>query len=144
MIKLILLLLMLPLGNALKAQSILLQLQIDVPGQGHITINQDENLTKLLLNRIDEIKNQYKIPGFRILIFSDYSQNSLEKATQARAQFREKYNYPIDYVYNAPDSKLYIGNFRTKSEAQKALNHIKRDFPKAFVKPDMIDLPDLE
>jgi hypothetical protein len=140
----IILLLVVGLSATMNSQDIFHELQLDVPGEGKITITQDESIKTLVLARIAEIKNEQKIPGFRINIFYDDSQNSYEKAMQVRSKFMAKYSYNCEYVYEAPDSKLYIGNFRTKSEAQKALLEILNDYPKAYQRPAKIDLPDLE
>ena len=108
-------------GITVNGQNVLQDLQAIDSGKAQITIYQDESIETLLLARISEIKKEHKIPGFRINIFYDDSQNSYEKAMQVRGRFMAKYDYNCDYIYEAPDSKLYIGNFRTKSEAQKAL-----------------------
>ncbi len=127
-----------------KSQNFLVELQKVDSGQARISVIQDESIATLLLSRINEISNQYKIEGFRINIFSDDSRDSRQKAMQVRTRFLSRYSYNVEYIYEAPDSKLYVGNFRTKSEAQKVLNIIQGDFPKAFIKPDKIHLPDLE
>jgi len=129
---------------SLQSQNILLELQQADPLMGRIAIFQDEKIANHLLARINEIENNGMIDGFRINIFSDDSQRSKEKAMSVRSSFIANYNYECEYMYNAPDSKLYVGNFRTKSEAQKALNLIKQSYPKAFIKPGKINLPDLE
>jgi len=132
-------------GISVYGQDILQELQVVDSTKAKVTIIQDESIEILLRARIEEIEKQHMIPGFRINIFYDDSQNSYEKAMQVRGKFMSKYNFSCDYMYEAPDSKLYIGNFRTKSEAQKVLNSIIRDFPKAFITPPIsIDLPDLE
>ena len=126
------------------SQNILEDLQKNDASNSHIIINQDPGISTLLLARVNEIKKEHKIPGFKIHIFDDDSQFSQEKAMAVRAQFVAKYNYICEYIYEAPDSKLYIGNFRTKSEAYQALIRISHDYPKAYIKPDKIDLPDLD
>ena len=128
----------------LQGQNIFIDIQKEIPGEGKVTIYQEENTANLLLNRIDEIKRTSKIPGFRINIFWDDSQNARDKAQQARAKFLGRYNMACYYEYEAPYSKLYVGDFRNRSEAQKALKIIQYNFPKAFIKPDMINLPDLD
>ena len=138
-------LVLLSIGISVQGQNFLENLEAVEPNKGQIKISQDENISVLLLARIDEIKKEHTIPGYRIQIFQDGSQSSREMAMQARSKYYGKFGYPCYYVYDPPDSKLYVGDFRNKSEAYKALKSIKRDFPKAFITPPIrINLPDLD
>lgn len=46
--------------------------------------------------------------------------------------------------FKTPDFILQAGNFRTRSEALKALSQVEKVFPSAFVLKETIDFPDLE
>ena len=105
-----------------KGQNIFLEIQQADSTEGKITIIQDEQVAQLLLARIDEIRNVPEIDGFRINLYEDGSH----------------------YKYEEYSSKLYVGNFRTRSEAWQVFNKIKNSYPKACVVRGKINLPDLE
>jgi len=51
-----------------------------------------------------------------------------------RSRFKNKYvNMPFYEEFVYPYYKLYVGDFRTESEALKFLKIIERDFPGAFI-----------
>jgi len=44
----------------------------------------------------------------------------------------------------APVFRVRVGDFRTKNEALKLLKNIQKDYPGAFIVPDIIDFPVLK
>jgi hypothetical protein len=49
-----------------------------------------------------------------------------------------------DIVYEEPNYKVRVGDFRTRMEAQGFLNEIKAEFESAFIVLDIISLPNIE
>jgi len=94
---------------------------------GVVEIIQDPMITTALEDHLNELKNQNGIPGWRILIFSSSDQTGRDESTKARARFILLYPEIASYwSYESPDYKVYVGDFRTKSEALKVLNNIKK------------------
>ena len=98
--------------------------------QGQTTINQDKNITHLLnlkkeLNKDEDTSDRYKIQ-----IFS----GNRAGANKALVDFRKLYRdwRSID-MFEPPNFKVWIGNFRTRLEADRALKRIKKNFPSAFI-----------
>lgn len=111
---------------------------------GKLELIQDEKIDLLLEKHIklNEISNT--IPGFRINIFFQSGNNSKTNAYQVKSNFMNKYPDTEAYVvYEEPNFKVKVGDFRTRMEARGFLQQIKADFPEAFVIKDQINFPKL-
>ena len=112
---------------------------------GQMVINQDERLDELVSRYININKDREGMPGFRIRIFSESGQNARQNATNARAIFFNKFPDIETYlVWDAPNFKVYIGDFRTRSEALKIQREIGQDYPYSFIVNDVINFPSLD
>lgn len=76
--------------------------------------------------------NRYNGTGFRIQLY-----NGVEKrAKSIKAKFeREFYGVYSKLKYEAPDWKVQVGSYRTRLDADKALNEIREKFSGAIVIP---------
>ncbi len=110
--------------------------------QGKINISQDEEI-KSLVNRYNESRRKEgKIPGFRIRIFSDSGQPARQKAMNERNRFVELYpEIPAYPVFESPNFKVYVGDFRSKTDGFMAYKQIAKKFRNAFLVPTKINLP---
>ena len=82
------------------------------------------------------------IPGFRIQIFSDSGINSSDRARQAREAFLALFSEVPAYVsWKAPNYRVRVGDFRSRLEAEKALQSIIVAYPNAWVIKDEINFP---
>jgi hypothetical protein len=112
---------------------ILLGFALQVKAQeGKVTIDQDKDISTLLeykkdLNTVD----LYKIQVY---------QGNRTGAETAKSQFASLYNeWPISMEYETPNYKIWVGNFRSRLEADKALIKIKKNYYNAFIfKPKKI------
>ena len=118
---------------------------MDSDNAGRLTVNQDERLNELVRRHISINKQEEGIPGYRIRIFSESGQLARPNATNVRARFFNKYPDIETYlVYDAPNFKVYVGDFRTRSEALKVQRKISRDYPYSFIISDRINFPPLD
>lgn len=97
--------------------------------QADVNIQQSEKLEKLMevkteLNKRNQIRDRYVIQLF-------YGDNG--EANEVLQEYRNLYTYTSDIVYEAPNYKVWIGNFRNRLEADRALLKIKENFPAAFI-----------
>ncbi|MCX6232005.1 MAG: SPOR domain-containing protein [Bacteroidetes bacterium] len=109
---------------------------------GNVEIIQDEKVDELLKKhvKVNEVANT--IPGFRINIFFQSGNNSKAGAMQCKSNFIAKYPDIEAYVvYEEPNFKVKVGDFRTRMEARGFVQQIKMDFPDAFVIKDLINFP---
>lgn len=112
---------------------------------GRLNVYQDGRLDELVLRHISINTNKEGIPGYRIRIFSESGQGARPKATDVRAKFFNNYPDIETYlVYDAPNFKVYVGDFRTRSEALKMQKRISRDYPYSFIISDRINFPPLD
>ncbi|HEY9185303.1 MAG TPA: SPOR domain-containing protein [Salegentibacter sp.] len=97
--------------------------------EGSVNLNQDQRIETLLelkaeMTKDNEIGDRYKIQLF-------YGDNG--KANEVIKEYRSKYSYPSLIAYEAPNYKVWVGNFRNRLEADRALLEIKETFPSAFI-----------
>jgi hypothetical protein len=112
---------------------------------GRLSINQDERLNELLMRHIRINEKMDGMPGYRIRIFSESGQNARPNANNARARFFNKFPEIETYLqWDAPNFKVYVGDFRTRSEALKTFKKIERDYPYSFIVSDRINFPPLD
>ena len=97
---------------------------------GRIEVNQDPEINKLLALK-KEINNDENSNGkYRIQI---YSGNRIG-AEKAKTGFGNKFSeFKSSLVYETPNYKIWIGNFKTRLEADRALVDVQKEFPSAFI-----------
>ncbi len=97
---------------------------------GQINIQQSELIPELLELK-SEMTKDGKL-GERYTIQLYYGDNNA--ASNVIKEFRGKYNsMPSSVIYETPNYKVWVGNFRNRLEADRALLKIKADFPSAFI-----------
>ena len=81
------------------------------------------------------------VPGYRIRIFSESGVGAKEEQQRIRASFLSEFP-EIDayYRYDEPYFKVYVGDCRTRSEALKLYDLIKKEFPNPIIREDYIDI----
>ena len=81
------------------------------------------------------------IPGYRIRIYSESGIGAKKEQQQVRARFLSLYRGLDAYNrYDEPYFKVYVGDCRTRSEALKLHDTIKKNFPNSIIRPDYINL----
>ena len=99
-----------------------------------VTVSQDAKFEQLLnekrkLNSSITINNRYKIQ-----IFNGASDESKKTLIQFK---KENKNYDATIVFSTPLYKVWIGNFKTRIEAERNLNILKKKYPNAIlIKPN--------
>ncbi len=99
-----------------------------------VTVTQDPKLEQLLnekrkVNSSITINNQYKIQVFN---------GSSEESKKTLIQFKkENKNYDATIVFSTPIYKVWVGNFKSRIEAERNLNSLKKKYPNAIlIKPN--------
>lgn len=97
-------------------------------------IIQDDRLPELLklkseMTVNDELTDRYKIQLFY---------GNITEANKIHSKYNSKYpEWKPKIVYESPNYKVWVGNFRNRLEADQALLQIQKNFPNAFVmKPE--------
>jgi hypothetical protein len=118
--------------------------ELKQPKKGSVTVFKDSGIDKLVEFKGTAIPPAFEpqIKGYRVhLFFSQEKSIVTEARTRFISQFREIPNY---LEYNAPSYNLYVGDFRTKLEAEKLKSECISEFPDCIVIETMIYLPKLD
>ena len=96
---------------------------------GQVNIQQDSIIPKLLEIKTEMGKANKIGDRYRIQIFSGDNSSASNILKEYRAQYSQ---WPSTIIYDTPNYKVWVGNFRNSLEADRALEQIKNTFPAAF------------
>ena len=102
--------------------------------ESKVAVSQDPKFEQLLnekrkINSSITINDRYKIQ-----IFNGDSENSKKTLMDFK---KENKNLDATIVFSTPAYKVWVGNFKTRIEAEKNLELLKKKFPNAFlIKPN--------
>ena len=102
--------------------------------EGIVSISQDPKFEQLLnekrkINSSITVNDRYKIQ-----IFNGDSENSKKTLISFK---KENKNMDGTIVFSTPMYKVWVGNFKTRIEAEKNLQALKKKYPNAFlIKPN--------
>jgi len=128
---------------------------LPVSGQGADTALTDENspiiihadprlavVVKKNESTVSSLRRPYKAKGYRIQI---YNGNDRSKASQAKVKFMKLFPGIRSYlVYNAPNFRVRIGDFRSRKEAQESYELLTPHFSPCMIVPDLITVNPLK
>ncbi len=110
--------------------------RIEAESNGLVTISMPDELYELITESSQESldKRNKKTVGYRIQVFSDgRNQQTLEARANERGNtivaLFPKYKGQVYTFSKAPNWYTRIGNFETITEANEALNELKKAFP---------------
>lgn len=106
-----------------------------------IEIIQDSRVDTLI-SRYSQVKQKHEsIEGYRIQISAGSNRNNVY---QTKSQFYQNFPDIKQYIiYQSPNFKLRVGNYRTRLEAYKDLQEILPLFNGAFIIRDEIKISEL-
>ena len=102
--------------------------------EAKVSVSQDQKFEQLLnekrkINSSITINDRYKIQ-----IYNGDTENSKKTLLDFK---RENKNIDATIVFSTPLYKVWVGNFKTRIEAEKNLNDLKNKYPNAFlIKPN--------
>ena len=95
--------------------------------QAVVVVNQDPQIDALLALKKDVNRRNY---NYRIQIYN----GSRAGAENAKNRFQTHFaGWSIRMEYETPNYKIWVGNFKTRLEADRALLRVKRKFGNAFI-----------
>lgn len=126
-------------ANEIFAQS---DTAIVVPKIKRDYVVQDDDVTWLVEKYNNQNQTKPIINGYRVQIYFDSGNQSKKKANDVKTQFlAKKPDVPCYLVYQAPNFKVRVGDFRSRYEAYKLYREIRNDFPSAYIVKDEINFP---
>jgi len=98
------------------------------------TVSQDTRINELLTLKTQLTKDNELTDRYKIQLYS----GERERAYRILKSFRNKVGtWSSSIEYQTPNYKVWVGNYRNRLEADRALLKIKREFSSAFIfKPD--------
>jgi hypothetical protein len=117
----------------------------DTLKKGSLILNESENIRTLVNTYVAENSAKKTTEGYRVQILSESGNEAKKKAMEVKTAFLSQYSsYPAYLLFQTPNFKIRIGDFRTKLEAYQCLKQIQVNFPNGFVVKDDIQFPSLE
>lgn len=111
---------------------------------GRLSIRQDPRITDLLVRHSQLNQRKRGTDGFRLEIFFGSNSNAREQAKRVKHDFNLVFpEIPAYVLFQTPNFKVRIGDFRNKSEALKSKAAIAAKYPNAFIVKDNIQFPEL-
>ncbi len=108
----------------------------------NLHVNQDPRLKKMLNWHIEKNSKKDGIDGYRVEIFFSSELDALAQSKREKIAFLSMYpEYVVHIIYEAPNFRVRIGDYRTKNEALRLHKRIERNYPMAFIVPDKIKFP---
>ncbi len=129
--------------TSLTAQNIIKKAEQPAKSGGQVKIVEDQSILKAVDNHQWFQSQHQSITGFRIRIFSDSGPNAKNQFELTKAGFQELFNLRLYEEFQYPFYKIYVGDFRSRSEAMKNLIVIEKSFPDAFIVQTKINYPKL-
>ncbi|TYB75712.1 SPOR domain-containing protein [Bizionia algoritergicola] len=109
--------------------SLMLTVNLFYAQQGTITVNQAPELATLLALKKEMNVSDTDSDRYKIQIFS----GDRTGAEKAMSNFDAKFDkIPSVLEYETPNYKVWVGNFRSRLEADRGLEKIKKEFNDAF------------
>jgi hypothetical protein len=113
--------------------------------EGQVEIIQDSRIDSIVKMHIAYNKQLDGIKGYRVQVFFDAGNNSLDKAQMVAEEFQLLFPGDTAYIsFSEPYYKVRVGDFRTRLEAEGYMQKILGDYPNAFVIKDQIRFPEID
>ena len=109
-----------------------------------VVVEKDPRIDQLVrkqieINEVTTRESRRYVQGFRIQVMNSPDR---AKVFAAKAKVFEQFpDWKPYLLYQSPNYKLRVGNFKTQDEAQDAMNQLSKLFPSGlYVIPDVIEL----
>jgi hypothetical protein len=117
---------------------------VSQPISEQLPVSQDARIDSLLKRHIAMNKRMNGTEGYRLEVFFSSGLKAREEAMSVKTEFLTKYPDVQAYmIFQSPDFKVRVGDFRTKNEALALKDRIKKTYPNAFIVKDIIQFPKL-
>jgi len=106
---------------------------------GYVNVHADPRLA-LVVNKPASANRPFigKVRGFRVQI---YNGNDRKKASQIKLEFMRQFPGIRSYlVYNNPQFRVRVGDFRSRKDALDLYNKLSAQFNPSMVVPDVVNI----
>lgn len=99
-----------------------------------LNVNQDPKFEQLLNEKRKSNTNLSYSDRYKIQIFNGVSEGAKKALNEFRQEFK---NVDGTIIFNTPNYKVWVGNFRTRMEAERNLVEIQKKYKTVFlIKPN--------
>ena len=100
----------------------------------NLSINKDPKFEQLLNEKRKSNTNLSYSDRYKIQIFNGASEGAKKTLNEFRQEFK---NTDGTIIFNTPNYKVWVGNFRTRMEAERNLVDIQKKYKNVFlIKPN--------
>ena len=98
--------------------------------EGKTNVSVDPKIDQLLKEKRKLNTGLFLNEGYKIQIFYGNSEESKKKLQEFKKEFKD-----LDgtIIFNSPNYKVWIGNFKTRIEVERAMVDIKKKYPTALI-----------
>ena len=105
--------------------------------EGDLRVETPASVDELVAQKIAFNKEQNSYPGYKIQIYYGSEKECYEIKDEFVALFPD---IPTSIIFSTPQWKLQVGEYRTRLEADKSIQSIKKEYPSAIVLATDIEL----
>ena len=97
---------------------------------GKTSVSVDPKIDQLLKEKRKLNTDLFLNEGYKIQIFYGNSEESKKKLQEFKKEFKD-----LDgtIIFNSPNYKVWIGNFKTRIDVERAMVDIKKKYPTALI-----------
>lgn len=108
--------------------------------QTKVIINEDAIVSREMEKYIRNNSMVTHLSGWRIAVATTTDRRLME---QTKIRFQNQFDYKVKWEYKEPYYYLRAGAFLTRTEANQALEGVKKKFPDAFLSMDKVAYEEL-
>lgn len=114
--------------------------QIDLQKKGSLTVVMEPGVENLLETYHRKNGERMELAGYRVQIFNGKKAQMMDARSEFLALFP---NVPVYNLYESPEYKVQVGDFRTRLEAERFLKQVIATYGSGFVVKTKIKFPQL-
>ena len=105
--------------------------------EGDLRVESSASVKELIAQKIAHNKEQNSYPGYKIQIYYGSEKECYEIKDEFTSLFPD---IPTSIIFSTPQWKLQVGEYRSRLEADKSIQSIKKEYPSAIVLSTEIEL----
>ncbi len=105
--------------------------------EGDLRVESSSGIDELVAQKKAFNKELNSYPGYKIQIYYGSEKECYEIKDEFSSLFPE---IPTSVIFSTPQWKLQVGEYRTRLEADKSIQSIKKEYPSAIVLATDIEL----
>ncbi|MBQ9702197.1 MAG: SPOR domain-containing protein [Bacteroidales bacterium] len=106
-----------------------------------VKVEQSADIRQAVAKYIESNKAK-TLSGYRIRVYYDNSPQARDRSESIAASLKEQYpEMGVYRSFQSPNYKVLIGDFRSKDEALRVFNALRKVYPTAYIIKDAINYP---